>query len=205
MHISDGVLPTAVWAGSYAVSVGLAAFTARKIKPEELPKIAVITSVFFVASLIHIPLGPASVHLLLTGLVGIILGAAAFPSILLGLLLQALLFQHGGITSLGANALMMGIPALTAYGIFTLRHRLHIKNAELIFGIIAGAGSTMLSGIILAVLLISAGENFIGMAKYVLWAHVPVMLVEGAVVGCTARFLARVKPEILDGRAIEHM
>ena len=62
-----------------------------------LPKVAVVTSSFFVASLVHLPLGPTSVHLLLPGIVGALLGPAAFLSITIGLFLQSILFQFGGL------------------------------------------------------------------------------------------------------------
>ena len=123
MHISDGVLSFPVIAAGYGVAIGITAFSLKKTKTEDIPKIAVMTSAFFVASLIHVPLGPTSVHLLLNGLVGILLGWAAFPSIFMALLLQALLFQFGGITSLGANACVMGIPALAMAWLFQKRHR----------------------------------------------------------------------------------
>ena len=41
-----------------------------------------------------------------------------FVSIFLGLILQAILFQHGGITTIGVNSVMMGLPALLVYRIF---------------------------------------------------------------------------------------
>ena len=50
-----------------------------------------------------------------------VLGYFAFPAILIGLLFQALVIGHGGLTTLGVNAAMMGIPALLAYHIFQLR------------------------------------------------------------------------------------
>lgn len=204
MHISDGVLTTPVWAGSYVVTLAIAAYTIKKVRQEELPKIAVLTSVFFVASLIHIPLGPASVHLILTGMVGVILGWAAFPSVLLGLILQALLFQHGGITSLGANACLMGIPALISSCIFHQRKHFNFKHNIAVFGAIAGGFATLFSGLILAIFLITAGEDFIGVAKYAALAHLPVMLVEGAVTAFTVNFLNKVKPELLDGIIVLH-
>jgi cobalt/nickel transport system permease protein len=199
MHISEGVLAPQVWIGGYVVAGGIAAATIKKMHPDELPKISVITSVFFVASLIHIPLGPTSVHLILIGLVGVVLGWASFVSIILGLTLQALLFQHGGITPLGANACMMGIPALCAYGIFSLRKRVSIKYREAVFGAVAGAVAIILAGIFLALLLALSGEEFYGVAKMALAAHIPIMIIEGAVTGFTAAFLAKVKPEILEG------
>ena len=127
MHISDGVLSAPVWAGGYIVAIGIIAVSMKKIKANNMPKVAVITSAFFVASLIHVPLGPTSVHLVLNGLVGIILGPAAFISIFVGLVLQAFLFQHGGITTIGINAVMMGTPALLAYRVFNLRNKFHFR------------------------------------------------------------------------------
>jgi cobalt/nickel transport system permease protein len=203
MHISEGVLTPQVWIGGYVVAAGITAATIRKMHTDELPKISVITSVFFVASLIHIPLGPTSVHLILVGLVGVVLGFSSFVSIAVGLTLQALLFQHGGITPLGANACMMGIPALCAYAIFGLRKRVSIKHAEAIFGALAGATGIILSGICLAILLTLSGEAFYGVAKMALLAHLPVMIIEGAVTGFTAAFLHKVKPEILGDKALD--
>ncbi|MBL7130996.1 MAG: cobalt transporter CbiM [Candidatus Omnitrophica bacterium] len=199
MHISDGVLSAPVWIGSYVVTTAITAATSRKMNPENIPKVAVMTSVFFVASLIHIPIGPTSVHLILNGLVGIILGPLAFVSILLGLVLQALLFQHGGITTIGANSLMMGLPALLAYRIFNLHRRFRFKSKEAIFGGLAGANGVLLGVFILAVLLVTTGEEFIGIAKFAALAHLPVILIEAVISGFIVSFLYKVKPEILKG------
>jgi cobalt/nickel transport system permease protein len=194
MHISDGILSAPVWIGGYVVTTSIVACTIRKMKPKDIPKTAVMTSCFFVASLIHIPLGPTSVHLILNGLVGIILGKLAFVSIFVGLVLQALLFQHGGITTIGANSVMMGIPAIVSYKIFSfLRMRLPVG----VSGAIAGASAILLATIILALLLVSTGEEFLGVAKYAIIAHLPVMLIEGIVSGFVVSFIMRVKPEIL--------
>ena len=105
MHISDGVLSAPVLISGFVGTAAITAATIRKMDLEEIPKISVITAVFFVASLIKIPAGPTSVHLILNGLVGVILGWRAFPAILLGLILQALLFGHGGVTAIGVNAI----------------------------------------------------------------------------------------------------
>ena len=114
MHIADGVLPVSVAIGGYVLTLAGVGLSLRRVDSRDLPKIAVVTSAFFVASLIHVPLGPTSVHLILPGIVGALLGPAAFLSVTVGLFLQCLLFQFGGITALGANALMMGLPAVLA-------------------------------------------------------------------------------------------
>ena len=52
------------------VLVLLALFAAWRIREDEIPRVALVTAAFFVASLIHVRVGPTSVHLLLNGLVG---------------------------------------------------------------------------------------------------------------------------------------
>jgi cobalt/nickel transport system permease protein len=196
MHISDGVLPISVTIGGYAASAALAAWSARKTHSEELPKLAVVTAAFFVASLIHVPFGPTSVHLLIPGLTGALLGPSAFLSIGLGLMLQSLLFQFGGLTALGANTLMMGLPALVC-GWFFQRFKGEIKSRQALVGGLVGAGGTALAALILAVLLATGGEDFLGVAKLALAAHVPVIIIEGLVTAFTIAFLAKVKPAML--------
>jgi len=202
VHISDGILSAPVLTAGFVGTAALAAATLRKMDMEEIPKISVITSVFFVASLIHVPVGPTSVHLILNGLVGVVLGLRAFPAILLGIILQAILFGHGGVTVIGVNTLMMGGGGLIAYGLWQLRHRFPIPSPkkEIIFGAIAGASGVFSSGIILALALVTTGEAFLATAGYALAAHIPIMIVEAFVVGACAGFLARVKPEVLAGQ-----
>lgn len=196
MHISDGVLPLSVTIGGYAAGAALVAWSARRTHNEEMPKLAVMTAAFFVASLIHVPFGPTSVHLIIPGLTGALLGPSAFLSIGLGLLLQSLLFQFGGLTALGANALMMGLPALACGWLFQ-RFKGRTIGRQAAVGGLSGAFGTALAAIILALLLATGGEDFFGVAKIALLAHVPVIIVEGAVSAFTIGFLARVKPALL--------
>lgn len=208
MHISDGVLSGPVLAAGFAGTAVLAAATLRKMDMEEIPKVSVMTSVFFVASLIHIPFGPTSVHLILNGLVGVILGWRAFPSILLGVVLQTLLFGHGGLTVIGVNTCMLGGGGLIAYLLWQLRHRLSEgPRREVLFGALAGASGLAASGMILSLALVTTGKAFWATAGYALVAHVPVMIIEAIVTAACVGFLMRVKPDALAGytvKATEH-
>lgn len=197
MHISDGVLPISVTIGGFAAGAALATWSARRTRSEELPKVAVVTAAFFVASLIHVPFGPTSVHLLIPGLAGALLGPSAFLAIGLGLLLQSMLFQFGGLTALGANTLMMGLPALLC-GAFFQRLKGRSRRRQSIIGGFAGALGTALAALMLALLLATGGEDFFGVAKIALAAHVPVIVIEGLVSAFTIGFLARVKPALLE-------
>lgn len=200
MHISDGVLTAPVWAGSYVASLVIVVATTRKMQPEDIPKTAIMTSVFFVASLIHVPIGPTSVHLLLNGLIGILLGPLVFVSVFLGLILQAILFQHGGITTIGVNSLMIGLPALLAYKIFDLHRNFSFKLTEIVFGALSGSLAVFFSTLLLAVFLASTGDVFIGAARIAALAHLPVIIVEAIITGFAVSFIRKVKPELLERR-----
>jgi cobalt/nickel transport system permease protein len=199
VHISDGVLSNPVCIGGYVAAIGVAGATLKKMDIKELPQISVVTAVFFVATLINIPLGPVSIHLILNGLVGIILGFSAFLSIFLGLILQTLLFGHGGFTTIGCNAILMGVPAIICGFIFSLVKKSGNKALKIGTGAVAGAIGTILSGVILASLLATSGEDFFGVAKMALGAHVPVMFIEAAVCASAISFLLKVKPEMVGG------
>lgn len=201
MHISEGILSAPVLTAGYVGAGLLAAATMRGMDMEEVPKLSVITSVFFVTSLIKVPVGPSSVHLILNGLAGIVLGWRAFPAILLGVILQAIIFGHGGITVIGVNSCMLGGGALIAYIVWQQRHRFSFRRKEFVFGVLAGAIGTISSGIILSAALLTTGEEFLNVAGMVLLAHIPIMIIEGTVVGFCAEFLSKVKPDILAGQS----
>src|SRR4029079_19300373 len=95
VHLSDGTVLWPWQAGGFVLAALLALWGAWRITDEEIPRVALLTSAFFVVSLIHIPAGPTSAHLLLNGLVGVILGRRVCLAIPIGLLLQAV-FGHGG-------------------------------------------------------------------------------------------------------------
>ncbi len=199
MHISDGILSGPVLAAGFVGTAVIAGLTLRNMDMEEIPKVSVITAVFFVASLIHVPVGPSSVHLILNGLVGVVLGWRAFPAIMLGVILQAILFGHGGVSVIGANCVMLGGGALAAYGVWQLRHWFSLERKEVIFGALAGGSATLVSGMVLSLALVTTGEQFLVMAGAALAAHIPVMIIEAVVVGAAAGFLAKVRPHILAG------
>src|SRR5947207_2223747 len=123
VHIADGVLPTGWLLGGFLAAAGLLAANARRLADAEIPRLALLSATFFVASLIHVRLGPTSVHLLLNGLVGIVLGRRAVLAIAVGLALQAGLIGHGGFSSLGVNICVMTLPAYLCAALFArLRH-----------------------------------------------------------------------------------
>ena len=123
MHISEGVLSAPVLVTGAALTAAGCAVGLKKLDYDRVPEVAVLSSTFFVASLIHVPIGPSSVHLILNGLIGLLLGWAAFPAILVALTLQSILFQFGGITALGVNTVNVVVPALVCGFLFQVAIR----------------------------------------------------------------------------------
>jgi cobalt/nickel transport system permease protein len=197
MHISEGILSPPVLVAGAAFTAAGVAIGLKKMENEKIPRVAVLTAAFFVASLIRVPLGPSAVHLVLNGLLGLVLGWAAFPAILVGLALQGLLFQFGGLTTLGVNTFIMAAPAILCYYLFG--RAIASKNSALATALAFGCGffAILLSALLLAFCLIFTGESFIQAAKVLVLAHLPVMLLEGLVVALCLAFLMKVKPELL--------
>ncbi len=212
MHIPD-ILPAQVCVGGYAIAGGVTWYVLKQIHKtadpqEQVPKAALLAAAFFVGSSINIPVPPVSVHLVLNGLLGALLGWYAWPAILIGLLLQALLIGHGGLTTIGVNAVMMGVPALMAGYIFQLRHRFDKLLSPTwsvgIFGFLAGSLGLGLAALIffgIVILTVPAGLDFTTERTAVtalMLAHIPLFFIEGTFTTLLCLFLLRVKPELLE-------
>lgn len=199
MHIAEGVLSAPVLAGGWGLTAVGMAVGLKKLDYDRLMTVAILAAAFFVASCIHVPIGPASVHLILNGLLGIILGSAAFPAICVALLLQAVLFQFGGLTVLGVNTLDMALPAVVCS--LVARPLLAAGGwARWLGAFGCGFGAVLLAGCLTALALALSGEAFATTAKVILVAHLPVMVIEGVLTAMAVGFLAKVRPEMLTMR-----
>ena len=128
VHILDGVLSAPVLLGGLVVAALLALVGAWRLRDDEVPRLALLTAAFFSASTIRAPLPPSSVHLLLNGLLGILLGWRAGLAIPIGLVLQAVLLAHGGYLVIGVNTCVMALPALGAWLLFAGLRRLPCQD-----------------------------------------------------------------------------
>jgi len=197
MHISEGVLSAPVLVVGAAITVAGCAVGLKKLDYDRIPEVAVLSSTFFVASLVHVPIGPSSVHLLLNGVIGLLLGWAAFPSILVALTLQSILFQFGGITALGVNTVNVAVPALVCFYMFNYAVRRENIFISLGSAFACGFLAVFLTSIMVGISLVFTGEAFMAVSKLVVVAHFPVMIIEGIMTAFCVAFLKKVKPEIL--------
>ncbi len=196
VHLSDGAIAAPWLVGGYVVAGLMLALAAWRVREEDVPRIGVLSAAFFIGSTIHFKLAITSVHLILNGLVGVILGRRAPLAITVGLLLQYLLLAHGGLTTLGLNACIIGLPALAAGALFPVLRKLGVPafGTGCLLGAFAVAASACLNFL---VLLTGGKENWETLAKLVLLAHLPLVVVEGLILGVVVRYVEKVKPEML--------
>jgi cobalt/nickel transport system permease protein len=197
MHIVDGALAPEVLIGGGVLAVAGLAMGLRKLPIDKIPATGVLSATFFVASLIHVPVGPSSVHLIMSGLAGLVLGWSSFPALFVGLLLQAIFFGFGGLTVLGVNTFNIAFPAVVAGLLFRgMVSRSNPVTAAVIGGC-AGAFSIALTTVFVAIALGLSGDAFVPAAKLVFFAHIPIMLIEGLVSAAAVYLIAKVKPGLL--------
>ena len=149
-----------------------------------------LASATFAISLVHFPLGPASVHLGLYGLTGILLGWRAFPVVFAALLLQTLLFQHGGLLALGINALNMGGGALLAAWLWRI-----LPGPAAARAFVCG-----FAGIAVPALALAAEFSLAGYGKgfyYIATLYLGAAALEGVLTALIAGFLEQARPALL--------
>ncbi len=197
MHISEGILSVPILVGGGLLTGGGVCMGLRSMRDEDIPRVALLSSAFFIASLVHIPVGVATVHLTLNGLAGIILGWAAFPAILVALFLQAILFEVGGLTTLGVNTTSMALPAIACHLIFRGLFSSQRRHRAAVLGFVAGALGIALGVAMTTSALLASGKGLATVAGLFALSHAGLVIVEGIITAGIVAFLAQVRPDII--------
>ncbi|TMV87518.1 cobalt transporter CbiM [Thioclava sp. BHET1] len=196
MHIVDGALSAPVLIGGAVLSAGGITLGLKRLTLETIPAAGILSAAFFVASLVHVPIGPSSVHLILNGLAGLVLGWAAFPALAVALLLQAVFFGFGGLTVLGVNTLDIALPAVLAGAIFRPLIARASGVTAMFWGGLGGAFAIAATTLCVALALGLSGDAFWPAAKLVFVAHIPIMVIEGALSAAAIALIVQVRPDL---------
>ncbi|PWV95985.1 cobalt/nickel transport system permease protein [Paenibacillus cellulosilyticus] len=131
MHIPDGFLDAKTWITTTVVGAGAVTYSLRQAKlalePKRVPLIALVGAFVFAAQMINFPIaGATSGHFLGGTMVSILFGPWIGSIVMTAVLLvQAIVYQDGGITALGANVLCTGfIGCFVGYGSYMSAMRL---------------------------------------------------------------------------------
>ncbi len=218
MHLAEGVLP-ASWAGFwFLVAIPFVWWGLRTVKnrraadPQATTMIAMVGAAIFVISCMPVPIpwiGSCS-HPCGTGLGAMLIGGG--PTIVvasIALLLQALFLAHGGLTTLGADIVSMGVAgALSACAVFWGLRSLKVPVFLAAFA--AGTVSDWATYTVTSLQLATAlhGDGSLGaMFVVVLLAFVPTQLplglAEGLLTALAYRFVLERRPELLGAKEEE--
>ena len=201
-HIPDGVLSLPVLAVGTLAGAGGLWLGVRQLGDRDIPRTALLAAVFFIASSLAISLGPTSVHLLLGGLMGLMLGWKAFPAIFVGLLLQGLLFGFGGLTVLGVELLNMALPGvLLAITIRPFISAAHPTRSAALAGLAAALSVLVTAGLVGLEIAVSE-PAFAPAVGVMAVAYLPLSVLEAAVTAFVTLYLLKVKPEMIGASAL---
>ncbi|MCU7842515.1 MAG: cobalt transporter CbiM [Candidatus Thiodiazotropha sp. (ex Monitilora ramsayi)] len=196
-HIPDGVLAAPVLIGGAVITVGALAVALHRLDTERIPQVAVLSAAFFISSLVSIPMGPGSVHLLMNGLMGLVLGWAAVPAILVALSLQAVFFGYGGFLVLGVNTMNIALPALVCGMFFSRWLQVTDVRRSFLLGALAGGLGVLLTGLMVVITIALSNTDYLPAAKVMIFTYLPLAVVEMVVAGAAISFIRRVAPELL--------
>lgn len=196
IHLSDGLLHD--WMAVLATigAVAMVLMSAQRLSDDEISRIGVFTAAVFVSSQLHFKFFGTSVHLLLNAVTGVVLGRRAVIAIGTAVMLQALLFAHGGVSTWGVNTLTMSLPAILA-GIQFQRAIRRWPNRVALLGMLLGLFASALTVALACTVLYFGGISTLATIGVILLVHLPVIGVEAAITMSLVHYLGRVKPEWL--------
>jgi cobalt/nickel transport system permease protein len=211
MHISEGILPPR-WAGLWFLTAapflfwGLRTIQRRRAAdPSYVTLVALVGSAIFVISCMHVPLpGGTCSHACCTGLGALLIGPG--PTVVvssIALLLQALFLAHGGLTTLGANIMSLGVVgAFSAYGLFHILRWVRVPAFPAAF--LAGLLSDWATYAMAAFLLASGTHDnasittmFLVYGAAFVPTQIPLGIADGVMTAVAYRFLSLRRPELL--------
>jgi len=211
-HIPDGFLSAPVIAGAALASAGVLALAARRSQErfgdQEAHVLGATTAFVFAAQMLNFPIGAGtSAHLIGGVLVAVLVGPWAGMLVMFSVLLvQALLFQDGGIAALGANTLNIAVLGVGG-GYLAYRFLLALLGPGVKKRIAATALAAWFSvlavGVTAALQLAISGTVPIKPALIaVAGSHLLVGLVEAMLTGGLIAVVLKAYPHVLSG---EHL
>ncbi|MEM9488484.1 MAG: energy-coupling factor ABC transporter permease [Myxococcota bacterium] len=212
MHLAEGTLPLGQAIAWSAVALPALVWSirgeqrARRDTASSSIVMAGVTSLLFAVTLLPLPVPVvgATSHICLTPVLALVIGVRRiiWPTFFV-LLLQAMFFAHGGLTTLGVNTLTLGLLGpLTAVGLWAIVQRLGADNA---FGLALACGLGSLSvyvgdAVVLAIALTDVAApmtTFTGVLLGFAPVQVPLSVLEAVVSVGIVRLLATRRPDFL--------
>lgn len=211
MHIRDGILGPEVCLVAGAISLGAVAYSLRRLRTDladrAVPLTGMLSALVFAGQMVNFPLLglPVSGHLLGGVLAAVILGPwAGCLAIAMVLLVQAVLFSDGGLMSLGANVLNMGVVgAWGGYAVYSTVRRLlgNSPSATVSAAVIAAWLSVLAAAMLFCVEFIcssrSTGIDPRGVVSLMVLYHSLIGVGEALITGAVLAFVLNRRADLV--------
>ncbi len=207
MHIPDGFLSLTISVFCWVVTLlmlALAVQRGREAFDERLAPLAGVMAAFiFAGQMINFPVaGGTSGHLIGATLAYVVLGPwVGMLAMTAVIVLQALLFQDGGLVVMGANVLVMGIvPGMVGYGVYQFGK----AGSGWVKTAVIGSGawlSVVIAALVTAFLLGFSGTTSLAVAiPAMVGIHMLIGFGEAMITVAAVRFIERIRPGLLQNK-----
>lgn len=207
MHIPDGFVNTGTSVATWVASAGGLSYAVRRVNQElgeqQVPLMGVTAAFIFAAQMLNFTvIGGTSGHLLGGALAAILLGPWAGMLVMTSVVVvQALLFQDGGLLALGPNIFNMAIVGvLVGWIVYTGLKKLLGGRAwaTMVSGFAAAWLSVVVAALIAAVeLAISGTAPWEVVLPAMGFVHVLIGIGEGLITVAVLAFLRATRPDLL--------
>lgn len=207
LHIPDGFLSFPIILLSWVLAIALIAIALNRVQEEyqerTVPLMGVCAAFIFAAQMINFPIpGGTSGHLLGGTFAGVLLGPWAGSLVVaVVFIVQATLFQDGGLTVLGANIINMGLIGTFA-GYYLYRTIRYALGRDSFRGIVVGAGiaawiSVVVAAIVVAFQLAISGTVplTVALSAMTFW-HVMIGIGESIITVVAVSYIWRTRPDM---------
>ena len=205
MHIPDAFIPIPQGIIYWIIALIFVALALRwaknEMSDEKIPLIAVLAAGIFALQSFNLPVSMGtSGHLVGGALAAIVLGSpfAAVFILTLVLIVQGVLFGDGGITTMGANILNMGVIG-GFVGFYSFKGMMKITNNLNVSAFIAAWLACLIPALAAAVEMFIAGtfplvEGLVAMGIY----HALIGIIEALVTVVVIHLILKARPDIVN-------
>lgn len=208
LHVPDGFLNLPITLVTWICALALVAISLRQVQSDyqerAVPLMGVCAAFIFAAQMINFPIpGGTSGHLLGGTLAGVLLGPWAGSLVMsVVFIVQAFLFQDGGVTALGANIFNMGLIG-TFGGYYLYRTIRYMVGRDSLKGVLTGCAiaswtSVVVAAIICAVQLAISGTVPlpVALSAMAFW-HVMIGIGEAIITVIAVSYIFKTRPDLI--------